>query len=94
MQGQNQYNINNRTQQSSRKRDLDEVLDEVRLEANMQVLLRERRSQLREILPDMALRARNMDWIVNQWRLDSSSSSEEEVSEPNNYQWVLTKTSR
>ena len=94
MQGQNQYNINNRTQQSSRKRDLDEVLDEVRFEANIQLLLRERRSQLREMLPEMATRARNMEWIVNQWRIDSGSSSDEEVSEPNNYQWVVTKTSR
>jgi hypothetical protein len=70
-------------------------MDEVRLEANIQVLLRERRSQLRELLPVMITRARNMEWIVNQWHIDNnSSSSDEELSEPNSYQWVLTKTTK
>jgi hypothetical protein len=36
-----------------------------------------------------------MEWIVNQWHIDNnSSSSDEELSEPNSYQWVLTKTTK
>ena len=41
----------------------------------------------------MTARARNMRWMINQWHLVSSSSTEEEYIDPNTLQYVDFSTS-